>query len=62
MSFQSSSTKTEVFRARRPKQTLKFKQSEIYINDHLTSFSSELSNKARYLVKDHTALSSWVCD
>jgi hypothetical protein len=60
VSFHSSITKAAVVRARRPKQTLKYKQNDIYINDHLTSFNSELSNKARRLVKDHEAFSSWI--
>lgn len=58
VSLHLSSTKTAVIRACHPKQTLKFKQSDIYINDHFTSSNSKLSNKAHHLVKDHEAFSS----
>ena len=49
-------------KSRRPKQTLRFQNSSIYINDHLTKFNSDLSLKARQLVKQKEAYSTYICD
>ncbi len=62
VSFHSHATKMAVVRARRPKQTLSYHGVNIYINDHLTAINSDLSNKARQLVKQQAAFSTWVRD
>ena len=60
--FNSISLRSTVARARQPKQTLKYKKSNIYIDDHLTKINSNLAHKAREAVKNKDAYSTWVCD
>jgi hypothetical protein len=63
VSFTSKALRTAVVTAtRRPKQTLTFNGSKIYINDHLTSNSAEIFRKARRLVKDKEASATWTRD
>ena len=47
VSFNSISLRSAVAKARRPKQTLKYKGLNIYFNDHLTRVNSNLAHKAR---------------
>jgi hypothetical protein len=60
VSFHSSSVRATVIRARRPKQQLKYQGTPIYINDHLTKYTADLAYKARMLVKQREAHSTWV--
>ena len=62
VSFHSSSVKTSITSTRRPKQTLTYRGSNIYLNDHLTPLNSELAHNARQLVKQRQAFASWVRD
>lgn len=62
VSFHSSAMRSAVVKARQPRQTLMYAGSPIYINDHLTKFNSDLSYKARQLVKHREAHSSWSRD
>jgi hypothetical protein len=62
VTFNSYNLRTSVVRARRPKQQLRYKGSNIYINDHLTKFNTDLSYKARQTVKNKFAHSTWVRD
>lgn len=62
VSFTSKALRTAVVTARRPKQTLTFNGSKIYIYDHLTSNSAEIFRKARRLVKDKEASATWTRD
>jgi hypothetical protein len=60
VSFNNSSLRTSVTKARLPRQQLKFRGASIYFNDHLTKLNSDLSHKARQLVKAREAHSTWV--
>jgi cell division protein FtsB len=60
--FHSSSLRTSVVTARQRGQTLSFAGSSIYINDHLTHLNSDLAHKARLLVKQKNAHSTWTRD
>ena len=51
VTFHSLALRNSIMKSRRSKQTLRFQNSSIYINDHLTKFNSDLSFKARQLVK-----------
>jgi len=62
VSFHSSAKRQSVMKARPPRQTLEFRGSSIYINDHLTDINAELSFKSRDLVKKHEAFSTWTND
>ena len=62
VSFQNQSTRTAIIKSRRPRQKLEFQGSPVYLNDHLTPTNAEIFKKARQLVKDHTAHSSWTSD
>lgn len=60
--FNSTSLRTSVVTARQRGQTLSFAGSSIYINDHLTQLNSDLARKARLLVKQKNAHSTWTRD
>ncbi len=60
VTFNSLSLRTSVVNARRPKQQLKFRGSNIYINDHLTKLNADLAHNARQLVKSRDSYSTWV--
>ena len=60
--FNSYALKTAVIQARRPKQTLSFKGKNIHINDQLTTVNNDLAAKARQVLKNHSAFSTWVRD
>ena len=62
VSFHTQDVKQRVVKSRRPKQTLKFRGSSIYINDHLTDFNSELYRLSRDQVKQHEAVAAWTRD
>ena len=62
VTFNSSSVRDSVVKSQRPKETLTFRGSNIYMNDYLTSTNSTIFRKARELVKDGTAFSAWVRD
>ncbi len=62
VSFHSMGLRSSVVRARRPKQQLRFKGSNIFINDHLTKLNSDLAYRARQYVKQREAHSTWVRD
>ena len=51
VTFHSLALRNSIMKYRRSKQTLSFQNSSICINDHLTKFNSDLSFKARQLVK-----------
>ena len=62
VAFNSYALKTAVIRTRRLKQILSFKEKNIYINDQLTTVNNDLAVKARQLLKNHSAYSTWVHD
>ena len=62
VSFYSTSLRTSVIRARRPKQKLQFRSDIVYINEQLTSLNADLSCKARQLVRSDQAAATWIRD
>ena len=58
VTFNSSSVRDSVVKSRRPKETLTFRGSNIYMNDYLTSTNSTIFCKAREFVKDGIAFSA----
>lgn len=60
--FFSPALRSSVMSARKPKQTLSFRGSSFYVNDHLTQFNAGLSRNARTLVKQGHAHSTWTRD
>jgi hypothetical protein len=60
--FFSPALRSSVMSARKPKQTLSFRGSSFYINDHLTQLNASLSRNARTLVKQGHAHSTWTRD
>lgn len=60
VSFYSAALRSAVCNARRPKQTLMYNGTQIYISDHLTKYFSDLSYQTRLLVKQKNAHSTWV--
>ena len=62
VTFHSLALHYSVVKARRPKHTQQYKYASIYINDHLIKFNTDLSFKARQLVKQEDAYSTYVRD
>ena len=60
VTFHSSAVRSTVIKSRRPKQQLVYHGTPIYINDHLTKYVADLAYKARMLVKQREAHSTWV--
>ncbi len=62
VSFHSTSTRDLVMKARRPRETLTFRGSKVYFNDHLTTAYADIFHKARSLVKEKAASSTWIAN
>ena len=62
VTFYSLALLNSVVKARRLKQTLQYKNALTFINDHLTKLNTDLSFKARQLVKQEDAYSTYVRD
>ena len=62
VTFHTSSLRDTVMKPSRPKQRLSFQGAPIYFSDYLTTTNSELFHKARDLVKNHVAFTTWIRD
>jgi len=62
VAFHSTALRNSVLKSRKPKETLRFREHPIYINEHLTAFNTDLFFKARQMVKDKKAFGAWTSD